>query len=83
MRELYVITKAKDMGNYIYTITDKSPKKFRFTLVPKLQSLTIDIIENLYRANFVYVRNGKDEQKIIKRQGYQKVSVILFFILQG
>ena len=43
MRELYVITKAKDMGNYIYTITDKSPKKFRFTLVSKLQSLTIDI----------------------------------------
>lgn len=30
-KELFVITKAKDLGNYIYTITDKSPKKFRFT----------------------------------------------------
>lgn len=50
-RELFVITKAKDLGNYIYTITDKSPKKFRFTLVSKLQNLSIDVIENLYRAN--------------------------------
>lgn len=29
--ELAVITKAKDLCNYIITVTDKSPKKFRFT----------------------------------------------------
>ena len=45
----------RDLGNYIYTITDKSPKKFRFTLVSKLQNLSIDVIENLYRANSVYL----------------------------
>lgn len=75
-RELFVISKAKDMGNYIYTITDKSPKKFRFTLVSKLQNLSIDIIENLYRANCVYIRNEKDEQRIIKRQSYQKEAYV-------
>lgn len=31
--DLSVITKAKDLSSYILTITDKSPKKFRFTLV--------------------------------------------------
>lgn len=31
--DLFVMTKAKDLAKYIITITEKSPKKFRFTLV--------------------------------------------------
>lgn len=80
-KELYVISKAKDMGNYIYTITDKSPKKFRFTLVSKLQNLSIEVIENLYRANSVYIRGEKDEQRIARRQGYQKEAYVALKML--
>ena len=31
--ELTVIVKAKDLASYVITVTDKSPKRFRFTLV--------------------------------------------------
>ena len=71
-KELFVILKAKDLGNYIFTVTDKSPKKFRFTLVSRMQNLSLDIIENLYRANQVFVRNKDDIRRIEKRREYQR-----------
>lgn len=39
--ELAVITKAKDLCSYVMTVTDKSPKRFRFTLVAKLQNYAL------------------------------------------
>ena len=68
--ELSVITKAKELCSYIMTVTDKSPKRFRFTLVAKLQGYALNIIENLYRANEVFVRAG-DKEKAVLRQDYQ------------
>ena len=53
--ELTVITKAKDLCSYIMTVTQKSPKHFRYTFVSRLQNLSLDVIENLYRANDTYV----------------------------
>lgn len=53
--ELSVITKSKELCNYILTITDKSPKKFRFTLVSRLQNYALSIIEALIKANEIYV----------------------------
>lgn len=79
--ELYVISKAKDLGNYIFVITDKSPKKFRFTLVSKIQNLSLSVIENLYRANFVYVRNEKDNERIIQRKTYQREAYVSLKLL--
>ncbi|NCE97589.1 four helix bundle protein [Emergencia sp. 1XD21-10] len=57
--ELTVTTKAKDLCSYIMTITQKSPKKFRFTFVSRLQSLILNVIENIYRANDVFI--SKDD----------------------
>lgn len=58
--ELTVITKANDLCAYVLTVTEKSPKRFRFTVVSKMQNLTLDVIENLYRANEVFVsRRGE------------------------
>ncbi|MBR1453826.1 MAG: four helix bundle protein [Lachnospiraceae bacterium] len=51
MCELSVVTKAKDLCNYVITITEKSPKKFRFVFVNRMQNLTLDVIENIYMAN--------------------------------
>jgi hypothetical protein len=53
--ELQVITKAKELCEYIMTITQKSPKQYRFTFVTRLQNLSLDIIENMYRANELLV----------------------------
>lgn len=54
--ELSVITKAKDLANYVLTVTEKSPKRFRFTLVSRLQNYSLDIIEELYRANDIFLK---------------------------
>lgn len=56
--ELFVITKAKELCNYIFEITEKSPKKYRFTLISRMQNLALNTLEYLYRANDVYVGSG-------------------------
>jgi hypothetical protein len=56
--ELGVITKSKDLCSYIMTVTDKSPKRFRFTLVSRMQNYALDIIENLIMANETFVSTG-------------------------
>ena len=70
--ELSVIVKAKDLASYMFAITEKSPKKFRFTLISRLQNLSLHIVESLYRANMVYVQDGKDITHLTKRKQYQK-----------
>lgn len=55
--ELTAITKAKDLCHVVLEVTDKSPKRYRFTLVSRMQNLSLEIIEKLYRANEVYVRD--------------------------
>lgn len=56
--ELTVVTKAKDLCSYVMTITQKSPKHFRYTFVSRLQNLVLSVIENLYRANEIFVERG-------------------------
>jgi len=69
--ELSVITKAKDICSYIMTVTDKSPKRFRFTLVSRLQNYALDVIENLIMANETFVNAG-DARSAIERMSYQR-----------
>jgi hypothetical protein len=87
--ELSVITKSKDLCNYILTITDKSPKKFRFTLVSRLQNYSLSIIENLLSANEVRVldvRNRVRSDRLEARRDYQQKAFtnikLLSFIAQ-
>lgn len=49
--DLFVFTKAKDLAKYVIAVTEKSPKKFRFTLVVRLQNYILDAIEAIYLAN--------------------------------
>lgn len=49
--QLYVLVKAKELTNYLITVTEKSPKKFRFTLVNRLQNFALDAIESILKAN--------------------------------
>ena len=71
MNELAVITKAKELCSYIMTVTDKSPNRFRFTLVSRLQNYALDVIEYLYIANEIFVQPGRRDQAE-RRQSYQQ-----------
>lgn len=79
--ELEVMTKGKNLSNYIFTVTEKSPKKFRFTLVSRMQNLSLDVIENLYYANSIYVRTSKENVKISQRNAYQKKAFVKLKLL--
>lgn len=73
--ELSVVVTAKDLCRYIVTVTDKSPKKFRFTMTSRLQNYSLTIIESLLNANEirVYGRDGKvDMTRLSKRRNYQQ-----------
>lgn len=69
--ELTVITKAKDLCSYIMTITQKSPKHFRYTFVSRLQNLSLGVVENLLRANDVFVAKG-DSAALKERLRFQR-----------
>ena len=58
--EMTVIIRAKELCSYIITITQKSPKQFRFTFVTRLQNLALDVIEKIYYANEIYIGKGSE-----------------------
>lgn len=68
--ELSVIMKAKDLCSYIMTVTQRSPKHFRYTFVSRLQNLGLDIIEHLYRANTIFISRN-DASSCGKRLEFQ------------
>lgn len=49
--DLTVITKSNDLVNAVLGYTNNSPAKFRFSLTGRMQNLSLDILDNLYRAN--------------------------------
>lgn len=69
--ELTVITKAKDLCSYVMTVTRKSPKQFRFTFVSRLQNLVLSVVENLFRANDVFV-SKTDTYSQKERRAFQR-----------
>lgn len=68
--ELSVITKAKDLCGYIMTITQRSPKHFRFTFVSRLQNLALDVVERMYRANDCFI-SASDLKRAERRLEFQ------------
>jgi hypothetical protein len=51
-REMAVFTHAKKLSQYIFVITEKSPAKFRWNITSRLLNTSVEIIEDLYRANY-------------------------------
>ncbi len=74
--DLFVMTKAKDLAKYIITVTEKSPKKFRFTLVVRLQNYILDVLENLYLANALPLG---DERKQKQERAKTLLSMLDYF----
>lgn len=72
-REMAVFTHAKKLSEYIFVITEKSPKKLRWSIVSRLQNASVGVIENLYRANF--------EREDAPRVTYQKSAAVYLSLL--
>lgn len=60
--EFNVIVKAKDLVKHTFTITNSTeryPKKYRFTLVNRIQDKAVDIYECVLEANELDLRDAK------------------------
>ena len=75
--DLLVITKTKLLCSYIFTITQKSPKQFRFSIVAKLQNYALEAIEQLYRANDMVLNS----QNMMRREQCQRNAMTAFRLL--
>ena len=62
---------------YVFTITHKCPKKYRFSIVSQMQNYILDAVENLYRANAVQLA----QQTIINREHYRREAMAAFRLL--
>ena len=51
--ELIVITETKRLIDYVFVVTEKSPKKYRYSFVTRIHNILFDIIELLYVANSI------------------------------
>lgn len=71
-----IMIKSRKLIEYIFTITEKSPKKFRFTLTSRLQNEALNIIENLIRANEIYVKDKSQIEDYRKRLMYQQEAMV-------
>lgn len=73
-QEMAVFTSAKKLAEYVLVITQKSPKKFRWSMVTKLQNSSINIVELLYMANF-----DKDNRERYLKKCSVELSLLDFY----
>jgi len=61
--ELKVITQVKKLADYVITVTEKSPKKFRAVFIVRMQNYCIDALENLVKANSIRADNNVNKSR--------------------
>ena len=80
--DLLVVTKAKELCSYIITVTQKSPKQFRFTFVSRLQNLGLDVIQHIYFANEIHIGKDRDRNAIerisLQRRAMTELKLIAY-----
>lgn len=57
--EMAVFTKAKELINFSYNVTENWPKKYRYDFTARVRNTALDIYEKLIEANEVYVEDKK------------------------
>ena len=83
--EFGVIVKAKDLVKHSFTVTNnttKFPKKYRFTVVNRIQDRAVDIFDCVMEANELDLRDAAENKE---RQGLQAKALtyckeLLFYI---
>jgi hypothetical protein len=81
--ELKVILKAKDLAAHTLRVTsncNRYPKKYRFSLVDKMQNKALEIYEYLYEANRTDLKNFKKERSELQTKAITNCDELLFYI---
>lgn len=83
--EFNVIVKAKDLVKHTFTITNSTerfPKKYRFTLVNRIQDKAIEIYECAIEANELDLRDAHEfrERQKLQATALTYCKELLFFI---
>ena len=81
--ELKVILKAKELAEHTLRITsncNRYPKKFRFSLVDKMQNKSLDIYTCLHEVNRTDLKNNKKERSELQTKAITYCDELLFFI---
>jgi hypothetical protein len=82
--EFAIITKAKDLVKHTDLMTSEKrfPKKYRFTLVNRIQNKVIDIFEMVSEANELdlNIPAERDERHGLQRRVLTYCKTVLFFI---
>jgi hypothetical protein len=61
--ELHVITAAKNLVTYLFQVLERAPKKYRYSLIGRLENKGVDVIESLYSANAYKLGEEKRKEK--------------------
>ncbi len=71
--EMAVMTKAKQLSTYLFQVTQNAPKKFRFSLVGKMQALSLDVISLIYKANETYVPDRTQQPNLYTERATRRL----------
>ena len=81
--ELKVILKAKELAEHTLRVTSNCntyPKKFRFSLVDKMQNKSLEIYEYLHEANRTDLRLFGRERSELQTKAILNCEILLFYI---
>ena len=81
--EFNVIVKAKDLVKHTFTITNSTeryPKKYRFTLVNRIQDKAVDIYECVLEANELDLRDASEYRSAIRLHSFSPFSTLTGWI---
>lgn len=81
--ELRVILKAKELATHTLRLTSNAnryPKKYRFSLVDKMQNKSMEIYEMLFEANRTDIRDYKRDRLELQTKAITYCDELLFYI---
>lgn len=81
--ELKVILKAKDLAEHTFRVTsncNRYPKKYRFSLVDKMQNKSLEIYEYLHEANRTDLNAYRRDRLELQTKAITYCDELLFYI---
>lgn len=81
--DLKVITKSMELVKHSFILTSNTnryPKKFRYSLVPRMQDLSMDIYENLMEANRIDIRTERSHRNKLQTKAITSSDKLLCYI---
>lgn len=81
--DLKVITKAKQLAKHTLIVTSNArryPKKYRFSLVDKMQNKALEIYELLFEANRTDIKDYKRKRLELQTKAITHCDELMYFI---